>query len=385
MSTRPPAYPNAKLPQRIDYIDRLKVLMIILVILHHTFITYGAPGGWYYTQKTTQQAALIPMTLFVAVNQSFFMGFFFFLSAMFVPSSYRKKGPKRFIVDRFIRLGVPMAFYSFILGPVMNYLVYYFGQNHHITLMQYLSGYDDWIDFGVLWFAAALLLFNLIYVLWQIIFKPIQSGDLSSKLSAGKVFLFAIGLGIVSYLARIIFPIGWVLKPVGFQLGHFPQYIIMFILGLMVTNNTWIQSITQKDAIRLTGIATCCILIIFPLFYVLLTWLKFPSSYFSGEGYWPSLLYALWEQVTGLCIMAALLYLGREHCPTSSSFSKGLSRSAFAVYIFHPIVIISITLLLKNWAIDPAWKLLVAAPSAVVVSFLLGSVIVSIPGVKKIV
>src|ERR1700761_1318495 len=85
---------------KIAYIDNLKVLMIILVVLHHTFITYGAPGGWYYTQKTTQEAALIPMTLFVAVNQSFFMGFFFFLSALFVPSSYDKKGSARFITDR---------------------------------------------------------------------------------------------------------------------------------------------------------------------------------------------------------------------------------------------------------------------------------------------
>src|SRR6202012_5995238 len=108
-----------------------------------------------------------PMVLFVSVNQSFFMGFFFFLSAYFTGPSYDKKGPSRFIKDRLVRLGIPLVFYSFVLGPFMNYLVYYFGYDHHISFSQFLSGYNDWIDFGVLWFVAALLLFTLIYVAWR--------------------------------------------------------------------------------------------------------------------------------------------------------------------------------------------------------------------------
>jgi peptidoglycan/LPS O-acetylase OafA/YrhL len=81
---------------KINYIDHLKVVLTMLVILHHTFIAYGAPGGWYYSQKTTIAGAIVPMTAFVSVNQAFFMGFFFFLSALFVPSSYDKKGCRRF-------------------------------------------------------------------------------------------------------------------------------------------------------------------------------------------------------------------------------------------------------------------------------------------------
>jgi len=38
-------------PQKLFYIDNVKIILTILVILHHTFITYGASGGWYYTQK----------------------------------------------------------------------------------------------------------------------------------------------------------------------------------------------------------------------------------------------------------------------------------------------------------------------------------------------
>src|SRR5436190_23977781 len=95
----------------IDYIDNLRVLLTVLVILHHTCITYGAPGGWYFYDKTSNETVLIAMTWFVATNQSFFMGFFFFLAALFTESSYIRKGAVQFLLDRLKRLGLPLLFY----------------------------------------------------------------------------------------------------------------------------------------------------------------------------------------------------------------------------------------------------------------------------------
>lgn len=384
----PTPTPNSVLIEKpankIIYIDNLKVLLLTLVVLHHTFITYGAPGGWYYFQKTTSEAAKIPMTMFVAVNQTFFMGFFFFLSALFIPSSYDKKGAARFIKDRLLRLGIPLIFYSLVLSPVLNYTVEHIGYGRHHSFVEYMSGYHHWVDFGVLWFVAALLLFTLLYALWRAVFEAQPQKDQLVPASS-MVLVFAVALGILSFLVRIIFPIGWVLQPVGFQLGHFPQYIVLFILGLIASRNKWLDTLNYKQGKRMAAIAACIVTIIFPLFYVLLTWLKFPSKYFSGGFHWPSLLYALWEQLTGLCIITALLCIGKQRWNKASAFSSKLSRSAFAVYIFHPLVIISISLAIKDWGIDSALKLLVVAPLAVVFSFLLGSVIVSIPGVKRIV
>ncbi|HTE02069.1 MAG TPA: hypothetical protein VK668_22430 [Mucilaginibacter sp.] len=62
-----------------------------------------------------------------------------------------------------------------------------------------------------------------------------------------------------------------------------------------------------------------------------------------------------------------------------------LSRYTFATYIFHPLVIISASLAVRNWGVDPAIKLLLVAPVAVLCSFLLASLIVRIPGVKRII
>src|SRR5215472_15484641 len=43
--------PPAK-SSRLFFIDHLRVLLIILVIMHHLAITYGAAGSWYYQDPT---------------------------------------------------------------------------------------------------------------------------------------------------------------------------------------------------------------------------------------------------------------------------------------------------------------------------------------------
>jgi uncharacterized membrane protein YcfT len=81
--TLAPVVSEKPLTGKIVYIDHLKVLCTVLVVLHHAFITYGAPGGWYYQQKSIHLGALFPMTVFVATNQSCFIGFLFFIWASF--------------------------------------------------------------------------------------------------------------------------------------------------------------------------------------------------------------------------------------------------------------------------------------------------------------
>ena len=376
----------ALLPQpskKIFYIDRLRVILTVLVVLHHVLITYGAPGGWYYSQKSTNIAAVSLMTMIVTINQSFFMGFFFFLSAYFIRPSYEKKGAVRFVTDRLLRLGIPLVFYSFILSPVLSYLVYYFGKGNQISFFQYLHGFDDWIDFGVLWFVAALLLFTFIYVLWRMIVKNNQSKKLATQ-SFNFILLFAGGIGVVSFFTRTIFPVGWILKYTGFQLGYFPQYIALFILGLIASKNKWLDTMTFQTGKRSLK-SSMRLLLFFPIFLLIEKTTSMSQDWFTSGFHWQQLLFAVWEQLMGFSIIVALLCYGKQLWNKSSTLLTKLSRYAFAVYIFHPLVIISLSLALRNWAVDPAIKFLLVAPLAVAGSFLLASVIVLIPGVKKII
>ncbi|SHN12853.1 acyltransferase family protein [Chitinophaga sp. CF418] len=374
---------DARQSNKLFYIDNIKILLTILVILHHTVIAYGAAGGWYYTQKTSLTGALVPMTMFVSINQSFFMGFFFLLAAYFSGPSYDRKGAGQFIADRLLRLGIPLLFYSFVLSPLFSYLVYYFAKGHHITLLEYLTGYDSWIDPGVMWFVAALLVFTFLYVAVRSLFtftfrKPLPAPE------ADTILLFAVAIGVLSFFTRIIFPVGWVLKPLGFQLGHFPQYIALFIVGLLAFRNKWFEQLSDRTGKQLTLSAWLCLLCL-PLFFLIRVKLNMPIAWYSGGFHWQSLMYAVWEQWIGLSILTALLVRGKRSWNISSGLLRKLSRSAFAVYIIHPLAIISLSLAVRNLPIDPAFKFLLIAPLAVLGSFLLGSLIVLVPIVRRIV
>lgn len=368
---------------KINYINHIKVVLTVLVILHHTVIAYGAPGGWYYTQKTTLMGAIIPMTVFVSVNQAFFMGFFFFLSALFVPSSYDKKGPVKFVTDRLLRLGIPLVFYSFVLSPFLSFISYKWAEGHDVTYAQYLSGFDSWIDFGVLWFVAALLLFNLLYVFYRLMVGRIAFSVALPTVS--RIITFAVSVGLISFAVRIIFPVGWVLKPLGFQLGHFAQYIALFVLGLVAARNKWLNNVKLKTGKTMRTVAICLIVFGFPLLFIVRKILNFPIEWYSGGIHWQQDAYAIWEQLVGFSIITALLCIGKHRWNNSSIFLSKLSRSAFAVYIFHPLLIVSLTVALSGWAVDPALKFLLVAPMAVTGSFLLGMILVKIPCVNKII
>ena len=244
------------------------------------------------------------MTMFVATNQAFFMGFFFFLSAYFTRASYDRKGPAKFVKDRLVRLGIPLLFYSFVLSPILSYLVYYFAQEHHISYWAYLSGFNGWIDFGVLWFVEALLLFTLLYVVWRSFWERVSSERKAPGVRV--ILLFALGVGVVSFLVRVIFPVGWVLRPLGFQFGHFSQYVALFVLGIVASGNDWLNRLSDKTGKRL-GWVVLLLILFFPVFYLIKEKLDMPLAWYSGGFHWQSLLYAVWEQVIGFSLIVALL------------------------------------------------------------------------------
>jgi surface polysaccharide O-acyltransferase-like enzyme len=369
---------------KIFYINNIKVILTALVVLHHAAVTYGAPGGWYYQQKAQSKAVLFPLTLFVATNQSFFMGFFFFLSALFVESSYQRKGANRFVADRLKRLGIPLLFYSFILSPVMNYFVERFGNGGQYSFASYLSGYHDWIDFGVLWFAAALLIFNLIYVLMA---KYGFSGwKWTFPLPSNRALVFsALGLGVITFLTRLIFPVGWTLDPLGFQLGHFPQYILLFLAGLVAHKNHWLEQTTLKQGKVMAIGSRLMVLVVLPIIFIITLVWKIPIQNFSGGPNLISAIYSLWEMTTGIMIISAFLCIGKFKMNGYSARLNDLSQESFGVYIFHPVLLISLSLAVRLWDVDPGVKFLIVGPLAVVSTFLFVFLIRKIPLVRSII
>ena len=105
---------------RLAFIDNLRVLLVILLIWHHSAVTYGAEGSWHYYERPADILTAALLTLFAAVNQAFFMAFYFAIAAYFTEAALQRRGARRFVADRLLRLGVPLAFQILVIGPLLS-------------------------------------------------------------------------------------------------------------------------------------------------------------------------------------------------------------------------------------------------------------------------
>ena len=106
------------MPARHAGIDALRAGTTLLVVLHHTAITYGAIGGWYYKEILTDGSlSSMLLVFFCTLNQAWFMGLFFLLAGYYTPAQLQSKGSWKYLRDRLQRLGIPLLVYGFVIGP----------------------------------------------------------------------------------------------------------------------------------------------------------------------------------------------------------------------------------------------------------------------------
>ena len=364
---------------RLFYIDNLRIFLIILVVLHHFSLTYGAPGSWYYNETEAGFPEVLVLTLFVAVNQAFFMGMFFFVSAYFIFPSLRRKGTGKFIKDRLIRLGIPMLFYYFILSPLTVFIRNRFIRHENVKLWDYIKN-EIGTGFGPLWFVEALLLFTAVALL----IAPVLD-RLSFRLpGTNKILLAAVITGILQFIIRIWYPVGWSMNFTEFQLPFFVQYVFLFFLGIIAFKNNWLGAVSLRMGIRWLLFAQGLIFIALPLLFVLGDALNGAADAFTGGFYWQNLGYALWEQLVGFSVIIGLIGVSKKYFNSQNSIAKKLSESAYGVFIVHPPVIIGISAVFVSWQINPLLKFALLAPLALVSCFLTALLLKKLPLLKKI-
>lgn len=351
--------------ERLYYMDRLRTVLMILVILHHTSITYGGEGSWYYVEATsgdlTPTKALL--SLFTGVNQAFFMGFFFLISGFFTPGAYERKGPARFLADRLICLGIPLIVYLVVIGPGLIYALQFadtttlrsFYMERVLTL--------ELLDFGPLWFAEALLYFAVIYAgyRWFVRESKVKS-EVRKFPSHTMILLFAVGIGISAFAIRLVFPTG---KDVlGLQFGYFASYILLFAVGVIAYRNNWLEQLTAPIARRWLWVSLA-VLPGLPVAAIIAE--SSDVGTLNGGANPIALTYAFWEPFIAVGIIMGLLVWFRERFNQASQLFQWLSDNAFTVYIIHPPIVVGISLLMKEYAWSAWLKFLTVGMLATVV------------------
>jgi fucose 4-O-acetylase-like acetyltransferase len=379
---------------RLYFIDNLRILLITLVAMLHLAITYGAVGSWYY-RNVPEGYMPIPLTWYNTTVQAFSMGLFFLISGYFTPASYDRKGSRRFFKDRLLRLGIPILCYDYVIGPLMAYPLIKVGALKRGGTLQFYGSYSEFLSVyyrrfhvgtGPLWFVEALLIFAGVYVLYRLLSKtPVSSVQDDGKLPSNLTLaLFALALGIVTFIVRIWLPIGWCFEPLNFQFPFFPQYICMYFVGIVAYRHNWLVQIPDAMGKLWAYIALLLILILFPLLFILGGALKGDISSFTGGLHWQCFAYAVWEQFTGVAMIIALLFLFRKRLNRQGRLSKAMSASAYTAFIIHAPVTVLVAIAIRNIDLRPLLKFALAVLIAVPLCFALGNVIRQLPLAKRI-
>jgi len=370
---------------RIAYLDNLRILVTSLVVLHHIAITYGAPGSWYFYDQPVSELGQVLLTVFVALNSSFFMGFFFLLAGYFTPSSYDRKGPIRFLWDRLLRLGIPLAAFSFLFDPLLKAIqavgVWNPGSPFGQAYLHHLQ--DLTFNPGPLWFVTALLIFGFAYALlrWGADAFGRRPRETFGRLAPQWILVFGLLLGVITFLVRIPYPSGrvWFV----FQLGDFPQYVALFVAGILARRQRWLEGLTAKDG-RLWRWLALGFAVALPVVGFIGGAFDGDPSEFQGGTNWQSMVGSLWWSLQGIAICVALLATFKERLNRQGWLAREAARDAYAVFIIHAPVVVGISILLMRTALAPGIKWLLVSGLATAACFLLASGIRRLPLVRRI-
>ncbi|MHC4324909.1 MAG: acyltransferase family protein [Planctomycetota bacterium] len=379
---------------RLYFIDNLRILLITLVAILHLAITYGSGGSWYY-RDVPEGYMSIPMTWQTLTIQSFSMGLFFLVSGYFTPGSYDRKGPRQFLKDRLLRLGIPILCYDYLIGPLMAYPLMKVGALEQAGTLQFKGSYTRFLSIyysrlhigtGPLWFVEALLIFAGFYVLWRVLSKiPARSVQDSGKLPGNlAIAIFAFALCVVTFIVRIWLPIGWSFEPLNFQFPFFPQYICMFIVGIAAYKRNWLARIPDAMGKLWLTVAVILIFILFPVLFVLGGATSGDVSSFIGGFNWQSFALAAWEQFTGVAMIIALLFLFRKRFNRQGNISKAMSAGAYTAYIIHAPVVVLVAIAIRNISLYPLLKFALAVLISVPLCFALANFIRQLPLARRI-
>ncbi len=380
---------QVKATSRLLFVDNIRVLLTILVVLFHLMITYAGTGSWYYIEGREDFVTGALGVWFLAVTQAYFMGLFLLISAYFVPGSYDRKGAGRFLKDRLIRLGIPLVLYSWIIRPLLAYLDpvrFPYGRPPFWSFItgNYLKN-EAVFGAGPMWFIEVLLIFSVLYVLWRLLARPRPAEPAVESRFPSSVFiaLFALLLGVAAYLVRLWRPMGWNFVPLNLQFPYFVQYIALYIVGLVAYRRNWLLGLPDRTGRLWLGVAVVMIFLLWPL---LLGGGAVDQGLdsFRGGWHWQALAFALWESFLCLGMCIGLIYAFRRYADRQGKLARFLSRNAYAAYLIHEVVIIAFAYAVRDVTLYPLLKWAVVSLVAVSLCFGLGSLIRKIPYADRV-
>ena len=361
-------------------LDALRASLTLLVVMHHTAITYGAIGGWFYREVSTDRSLSSTLLVyFCTVNQAFFMGLFFLLAGYLTPGAVERHGTRRYAIDRFKRLGLPLLFFGWLLGPVTIAMAQTArGHAFADTLVKLLR--DGTFENGPLWFAQALLIFACVAMLWLKLTPRLQQlwpgqGEIAPWPSNVAMLGAATVTGAVALVLRVFWPVG--VNVWGLQLGYFASYVVLFAFGCFAARHHWLEFL-PADKVRTWWRVALLALPTLPIVYFLGR--AVPGLREPVLGY----VYAFWEPLVAWGVILKLLWEFQRKFTVLDGLWKSLARRAYTIFIIHPPVLVAVALAWRGIPTNGLVKFAVTGTVTCALCFIFAGWLLRVPALRKI-
>ena len=335
----------------LHYLANAKAALTVVVVLHHAIGAFAGGGSLGLAVGDFYSGFQVLALSVQALNQSWFMCFFFFVSAYFSPASLARKGPRPFLADKFKRLGIPFLAYLLVFGPLLALLV--------DVAVDRAAAYQ--FTAAQTWFLLWLLIFNVVYVL--LVARPAggTAGHLVCPLpSVGALCAVGFAVGLVQGAQLVLVPASIVFMPTTF--GALPFDILFFLGGILARQNKWLDALASlppahvRAAFALVAATSVAFVVGVGMLYAAGGGLGFMPTNACGTpadrggasvavGWLVLLLLGLSATfgVFSACTAMAALVLFQRHCNRTSRFARFFSDNAYAVYLVHGWVVVPLT------------------------------------------
>ena len=374
--------------QRIYFLDNIKIFLTSLVIIHHAGQAYGPTGGfWEYRSSLGENIPFLGY--FFSINAAFFMGFFFLISGYFMVMSFDKSNGVNFLKKRMIKLGIPLLFAFFVMMPLQRYSYYInYSGNTPLTFFEYyvnvwfgINGLpDDFsitltfpeLNFGHTWYIEHLLTYSIIYWIIRKLFKNSFIRNDNSVLSAWKILMFTMLVAISTAVAMIWYPFDEWIGFLGFfqvEAAHWPQYLILFIIGCIAYRKNWLFTLKTKTGYIFFFTASLMMLVHYSGIFTQFLWN----------------IWGIYSSIFAVFIIFGMLALFREKLNRTSKFLNIMSRISYASYIIHYPIILLIQHALDKVSIGGAWgKFIIVSVLSMLMTYVIGYFLTRVKYVNRV-
>lgn len=369
--------------ERLLYLDNLKAVLIALIIALHAVLGYvGLFEAWTYSEmREVTLHPVVEMVLIVLLSPFgfFLIALLFLVAGLLTPGSHDRKGGRRFVEDRLLRLGVPFAVYVFVVQPALVYAVAHpFGDATGTFGQEYLRQ----VDTGPLWFVGVLLIYSLAYAGWRRLAGPGRRPPRAPTVRT--LVVLALVVAPTSFVVRLAYPYGGESGFTDLNLWEWPACIAVFVLGIRAARNDWVHGIPHglvRPSRWLTALAVVAMTV---LLYVVGS-REVVEDMFGGWN-WYAAAFACIEAVLVVLGPVWLLDLARRRLARPLPWGEQLGRSAYGAFMLQTVFLLGLAVALRPVPFPAEAKAVLVAAGAVAASFGAAWLLVQrVPGMARLI